>query len=80
MSTPHFKFLGDLFHPDRKKTINIAMLEDLMSAATLAYWYMDDGYIGSPGRYGLFYATHGFTEDEVDKLAALLTKKFGLQC
>lgn len=51
---------------------------DYLTDRALAYWYQDDGYmLDSKGSKGLCFATHGFTEIEVERLCQSLRAKYG---
>lgn len=48
-------------------------LEQFFTIETLAYWYMDDGYIQVSGKYvRSVFCTDSFTEFEVDRLVNIL--------
>lgn len=53
---------------------------DRMTPMALAFWYMDDGSRSSAeGQLDrVMFATNGFTQGEVDVLAQMLYRKFGL--
>jgi hypothetical protein len=55
-------------------------LFEYFTAETLAYWYMDDGYIHFKTRsIDICFCTNGFSEKDVDTLVSILNSKFDLQ-
>lgn len=52
-------------------------LEELITARSLAYWIMDDGYKSGNGFY---LCTESFTLEENHKLSKILVNKFNLKC
>lgn len=54
-------------------------LEDVFNKETLAYWFMDDGYIKFGTRnIAIHFCTQGFCESDVDRLVTLLNDKYDL--
>lgn len=62
-----------------KKTVPTNFESNYLTDRTLAYWYMDDGYILDPRGIGkaLAFATHGFKPKEVAILCQALRSKYG---
>lgn len=55
-------------------------LDSYFTPETLAYWYMDDGYIHFNTRaVSINFCTNGFSEKDVNYLVELLNMKFGLE-
>lgn len=72
-----FTKLYNLWYND-KKELPID-LEDYFTVETLAYWFMDDGYIHFKTRaVDICFSTHSFSEKSVDRLVFLLNNKFDL--
>lgn len=78
VTVPAFNILGQAFLMNKGKTLNMTMLEELMTPVSLAYWYMDDGHCGNVGRYGMYFNTQGFTHQEAEGLCSILRTKFNL--
>lgn len=81
---PAFNFLNDCFHTiGGVKTLDVRLIDPLFDALSLAFWFMDDGGpmdYKPKGSKGLIFHTQGFTWHEVEALAAMLTRKFDLNC
>jgi len=52
-------------------------LENLLTARSLAYWVMDDGYKSGNGFY---FCTDSYLLSDIHKLANILKNKFDLEC
>ena len=69
-----------LFYRNGEKVVpsNIAQLFD--SPVTLAVWFMDDGRLDyrEKSHYAYHISTDSFTESDVQRLQALLLKRFGI--
>ena len=52
-------------------------LEEFLTAKSLAYWVMDDGYQSSTGFY---FCTDSYLLSDIEKLANILKNKFNLEC
>jgi len=73
-----FTELRKLFYNnDRKKIIPAQYLEDNLVAESLAYWYMDDGT--NIRNKGCQICSESFTEEDNQKLAEIVNKKFNLK-
>ena len=73
-----FRFYGKLFYKDGSKVVPKG-ISNLLTARSLAYWYMDDGSIKSKQSKGVFLNTQSFTLSEVKLLCTVLGCKFGIQ-
>ena len=82
VTVPVFNNLGEAFldYSNNRKTLNLSLLDELLTAVSLAYRYIDDGHCGDPGRYGLYVNTQAFTEEEVQALCRILINKFDIDC
>ncbi len=76
---PAFLFLYDLFILKDIKTIKKEALEKELTAVSLAFWYIDDGY-SIKNRYSLELHTQSFTSTEVENLCEILRNNFKLVC
>jgi hypothetical protein len=52
-------------------------LEEFLTAKSLAYWVMDDGYQSGTGFY---FCTDSYLLSDIHKLANILKNKFDLEC
>ena len=66
-----------MFYNDEGVKIIAKNLYSLLTARSLAYWLMDDGYKSSKGFY---FCTESYSLDENPKLAQILKNKFNLDC
>jgi hypothetical protein len=74
---PFFTELRKLWYQDSIKILP-KDLETYFTAETLAYWYLDDGYVQIAGKYiRCGFCTDSFTEKEVERLIDIL-KSFGI--
>lgn len=73
-------FLSDIFIYRPQKSLNLTLIEKLLSCRSLAYWFMDDGgkldYSPLTKNKGLVLNTQSFSKIETEGLALLLTNKF----
>ena len=73
-------FLSNIFIYKPQKSLNLALIEKLLSSRSLAYWFMDDGgkldYNPLTKNKSLVLNTQSFSKIETDGLAFLLTNKF----
>lgn len=76
-SLPCFNKYRELFYNESGIKIIPPTLEDLLSARSLAYWIMDDGYKSANGFY---LCTESYTLEENKFLKDLLKNKFNLDC
>lgn len=78
-----FKYYYDLFYPEvdgkRKKRVP-RNIKNLLTAKSLAYWYMDDGTTQTfnTGRKSYVISTQGFCWEDQVILAHALKEKFNL--
>ena len=72
LTHPIFKELYDIIYPNNKKTVTKEYLDMIYHPIALAYWFMDDGSCRG------YFATNGFTQDEVDLLINFLLEKFDI--
>lgn len=77
LSLPCFNKFRELFYDNSGKKIIPLNLEELITAKSLAYWLMDDGYKSLGGFY---FCTESFSLEENKKLALILKNKFNLNC
>jgi hypothetical protein len=82
VTVPAFNILAEAFMAQNNSTNKtpLAIVSELMTPVSLAYWYMDDGHCANRGREGLYLNTQGFTEEEVFGLCNILRSKFDLDC
>ena len=68
------------FYNDHKKVLPPNISELLYSPLTLAVWFMDDGRLDyrEKSHYAYHISTDSFTESDVQRLQALLLKRFGI--
>lgn len=76
-SLPCFNKFRELFYNELGIKHIPNKLENLISAASLAYWAMDDGYKGNSGFY---FCTESYTLEDNYKLISILKNKFDLEC
>lgn len=72
-----FNVFRDLFYDASGLKIIPENIEHLLTARSLAYWIMDDGYNSV---HGFYLCTDSFTLIEIEKLKAVLENKFALEC
>nr|AFN06075.1 hypothetical protein [Glomus sp. DAOM 229456]AFN42490.1 LAGLIDADG homing endonuclease type 2 [Rhizophagus irregularis]AGJ98058.1 LAGLIDADG endonuclease [Glomus sp. DAOM 240422] len=77
LSLPCFNIYRELFYNSEGKKILPENLEELLTARSLAYWIMDDGY---KHRKALYISTESFSLDENEFLVKILKNKFDLDC
>jgi hypothetical protein len=78
-SLPFFSELRNKWYSDSVKVLPND-LEAHFTKETLAYWYMDDGYVQITGNYvRALFCTDSFTEIEVDRLVNII-KTFDVDC
>ena len=76
-SLPCFNQFRDLFYDDSGKKFIPLNLEKIITARSLAYWAMDDGYKSVNGFY---FCTESYTLEENHKLSLILKNQFNLDC
>jgi LAGLIDADG DNA endonuclease family len=76
-SLPCLNQLRILFYNDSGKKIIPLNLDKLITARSLAYWAMDDGYKSANGFY---FCTESYTLEDNNKLRELLKNQFNLDC
>ena len=79
-----FKYYYDLFYPanDNKRIKRVPKnIGELLTARSLAYWFMEDGARGPrlPKSAAYFISTHSFSYDDQLVLVNALEKNFGIQ-
>ena len=83
LSHKNLVFLSEIFVYKPQKTVNLALLESLITSRSLAYWFMDDGgkldYNPYTKNRSLVLNTQSFSKIETEGLALLLTNKFKLK-
>jgi DNA-binding CsgD family transcriptional regulator len=72
-SLPELVELYNSFYINRKKVINISLLEKYFTDESLAIWFMDDGW---RTKCNYHIATMCFKKEEVENLAEFLRKKY----
>jgi hypothetical protein len=77
MSLPCFNEFRELFYNKNGVKIIPRNLGNLLTARSIAYWFMDDGY---KSLNGFYLCTESFTLEENKFLVELLRNKFDLQC
>ena len=76
-SLPCFNQFRELFYDDSGNKFIPLNLESLISAKSLAYWAMDDGYKTTNGFY---FCTESYTLEDNHKLSQILKNRFNLEC
>lgn len=76
LAYPAFNYYTDLFYFNKIKIVP-SLIETLLTARGLAYWFMDDG---GADRSGFMLYTNSFTLIEVELLVNSLKNKFDLNC
>ena len=76
-SLPCFNKFRELFYDDSGNKFIPLNLESLISAKSLAYWAMDDGYKTTNGFY---FCTESYTLEDNHKLSKILKNRFNLDC
>ena len=76
-SLPCFNQFRELFYDDSGNKFIPLNLESLISAKSLAYWAMDDGYKTTNGFY---FCTESYTLEDNHKLSKILKNRFNLDC
>ena len=77
LSLPCFNKFRDLFYDESGTKFIPTNLEEIITARSLAYWAMDDGYKSTNGFY---FCTESYTLDDNHKLSQILKNKFNLDC
>lgn len=72
------RFYGQQFYKNGKKCVP-KIINRLLTARGLAYWFMDDGSIKSKESKGLIFNTQSFSKKEIQMLISVLNNKFGLK-
>ena len=78
LSHGSFRFYGKLFYKNGSKVVP-KRIANLLTARSLAYWYMDDGSIKSRQSKVVLFNTQSFTLSEVKLLCTVLDHRFGIQ-
>lgn len=74
---PEFSIMRKQWYKDIK--VLPKDLEEYFTAETLAYWYMDDGYIHcKKTNTAIVFCCESFLEEDVDRLIVILNKKFNI--
>ena len=76
-SLPCFNKFRELFYDDSGNKFIPLNLESLITAKSLAYWAMDDGYKTTNGFY---FCTESYTLEDNHKLSKILKNRFNLDC
>jgi hypothetical protein len=77
LSLPCFNKFRELFYNENGKKFISSNLENKITAKSLAYWAMDDGYKSTNGFY---FCTESYTLEDNYKLSEILKNKFNLEC
>jgi|ERR1700709_397247 hypothetical protein len=79
-----FNFLAELFINNNKKSVQINLIKNHLTARGLAYWFMDDGgkldYNLNSKNTSVVFNTQSFSESEVSQMVKELSDKFRLNC
>lgn len=73
-----FRFYAHQFYDGRKKRVP-DNIHRLLTARSIAYWYMDDGSTKSRDSKGVIFNTHCFARNEVEQLSECLRQRFNLE-
>jgi hypothetical protein len=76
LSLPCFNKFRELFYDNKGVKFIPDNLEEFITARSLAYWVMDDGYKTTSGFY---LCTESYTLEENQKLSKILKNKFNLE-
>lgn len=77
LSLPCFNLFREIFYNETGTKIIPHNLENIITARSLAYWVMDDGY---KSKDGFYFCTESYTFEENQKLSFILKNKFNLNC
>jgi len=66
------------FYQNKKKIIP-KDIDKIITPQSLAIWFMDDGSIKSKAHKALVIHTHGYSKSDLELIAKVLQKKFGLK-
>ena len=77
LSLPCFNKFRDLYYNESGTKFIPANLEEIITARSLAYWAMDDGYKSVKGFY---FCTESYTLEDNHKLSLILKNQFNLDC
>jgi len=77
VSHPAFRFYAQQFYTERKKCVP-KIIHKLLTARSIAYWFMDDGSIKSRDSKGILFNTHCFLRSDVKRLINVLRLQFAL--
>jgi hypothetical protein len=69
------KQIYSMFYKDKIKYLNKEVLNEL-TGVSLAFWYMDDGWLNKKKYY--YLATHCFSKDDIQLLKEVLKDKFDI--
>jgi hypothetical protein len=79
-----FNFLAKLFINNNKKSVQINLIKNHLTARGLAYWFMDDGgkldYNLNSKNTSVVFNTQSFSDSEVSLMVKELSEKFRLNC
>lgn len=78
LSLPCFNKFRELFYDSKGVKFIPDNLEDFITARSLAYWIMDDGYKTTPPGTGFYLCTESYTFEDNLKLSKILKNKFNL--
>ena len=76
-SLPCFNQFRELFYDELGTKFIPYNLDEIISARSLAYWAMDDGYKSGKGFY---FCTESYTLEDNTKLSQILRNRFNLEC
>lgn len=78
---PELTRLHATWYANGRKSLPYALLDRYLTPFALAVWFCDDGHRvkGKRSGAGSFLYTHAFQASEVDFLASLLLRKFGIK-
>ncbi len=75
VSTPSFRFFGQVFYSKGDKQIPI-IIGKLLTPLSLAIWFMDDGSIKSRHHRALILNTHAFSDQSLRRLQKVFEQKY----
>jgi hypothetical protein len=78
VSHPAFRFYAHQFYDGHQKCVP-RNIHRLLTARSIAYWFMDDGSIKSRESKGVIFNTQGFARKDVKRLVDVLCSRFNLE-
>jgi hypothetical protein len=78
LSHPAFRFYAHQFYDEHRKCVP-RNIHRLLTARSIAYWFMDDGSMKSRESKGVIFNTQGFARKDVKRLVDVLRSQFKLE-